>query len=387
MSAVEPEKAPAVCFVISHSHFGGAQELWANLVGAFRDRGYDARLIALYPDEEGEQQTPAGIEWEYVIRQRPDHLGSVPQLIRLVARKLRSHAPEAIVTALPAANVIVPLAVTAGRLGARVITTHHTPSQTYSRILDAADAVTGRLPCVEHIVTVSDAVANSLSNKSPAYRRKLATIRNAVPPDVEQALASLAKARQDWTVRRRRLVCSGRLAEQKNYPVMVRALSHLPDVTLQIVGAGPEEVALRSLAEHLGVAQRIDFIGQKTRLETLQLVSQGDIFVQMSLFEGNSLSLIEAAKLGIPLIVSDVPEQREGISDRAGVACGLVVPTHDDRALAAAVRRLLNDDAHYKSFAAHSARLGKEYRFHDVVKNYAELVNPDRDNESNAEAF
>jgi glycosyltransferase involved in cell wall biosynthesis len=348
--------------------------LWANLVAGFRDRGYDAHLVALYPDEEGEQQTPIGIDWDYVLERRPkDALGGA-RMIGSLARKLRSQAPAAIITALPAANVAVPLAVTAGRIRTKVITTHHTPSQTYAPRLDAADAVTGRLPCVHRIVTVSDAVANSLSNKSPAYRSKLTTIRNAVPPDIEDALGVLAGKRQNGNPRKGLLVCSGRLAEQKNYPVILRALGHLPDVTLDIVGAGPEETPLRALAEEVGVTNRVNFIGQKTRLETLEIVSQGDIFVQTSLFEGNSLSLIEAAKLGLPLIVSDVPEQREGITDRAGVLCGLIVPTHDHRALAGAIRRLFESPQEYQCFADHSARLGSEYQFRNVISSYEDLA-------------
>jgi glycosyltransferase involved in cell wall biosynthesis len=348
--------------------------LWANLVAGFRARGYDAHLVALYPDEEGEQQTPVGIDWDYVLKRRPKDAFAGVHMIAKLARKLRSQAPVAVITALPAANVAVPLAVTIGRIRTKVVTTHHTPSQTYAPKLDAADAVTGRLPCVSHIVTVSDAVANSLSNKSPAYCSKLTTIRNAVPPDIEHALGVLASKRQTGKPRKRLLVCSGRLAEQKNYPVIIRAISHLPDVTLEIVGAGPEEGPLRALAEEVGVTKRVNFIGQRTRLETLEIVSQGDIFVQTSLFEGNSLSLIEAAKLGLPLIVSDVPEQREGITDCGGLACGLVVPTHDESALAAAIRRLLDCDEEYQRFATHSARLGNEYQFEKVVRSYEELA-------------
>jgi glycosyltransferase involved in cell wall biosynthesis len=242
-------------------------------VAGFRERGCDAHLVALYPDEEGEQQTPVGIDWDYVLGRRPKDVLGEARMITGLARKLRAQAPVAVITALPAANVAVPLAVTMTRIRTKVITTHHTPSQTYAPRLDAADAVTGRLRCVRHIVTVSDAVASSLSNKSPAYRSKLTTIRNAVPPDIEDALSLLAARRQNGKPRKGLLVCSGRLAEQKNYPVILRALSHLPEVTLEIVGAGPEEGPLRALAAEVGVTNRIHFIGQKTRLETLEIVS------------------------------------------------------------------------------------------------------------------
>ncbi|HVM38947.1 MAG TPA: glycosyltransferase [Sphingomicrobium sp.] len=360
-------------FLISHSHFGGAQELWANLVQGFRDQGWSARLIALYPDEEGEQETPHGIGWSYVLPARPGGALGVWRLIRALVRELRTHPPDVIFTALPAANVIVPTAVALARVGTRVVITHHTPAETYNRVLDAADGVTGRVPAVKSIVCVSDAVAHSLADKPAAYRAKLTTIRNAVPPPVEAELARLAALHAPRTMRRRTIVCSGRLAYQKNYPVVVRAMQHLPDVQLEIVGAGPDEAALRVLADQLGVSPRIRFLGQKSRMEALAIVASADIFVQMSLFEGNSLSLIEAAKLGLPLIVSDVPEQREGITDPSGRLCGMTVPTEDHVALADAVRSLLDDASAYQAQAARSTALGESIRFEKLIAAYLSL--------------
>jgi glycosyltransferase involved in cell wall biosynthesis len=290
---------------------------------------------------------------------------------------LRAQSAGAVVTALPAANVAVPLAVSAGRLNSRVITTHHTPARTYSRGLDRADSLTGCLPCVRHIVTVSDGVAQSLAAKSAAYRTKLSTSRNAVPPDVERLLASLSADRRTRASRGKVLICSGRLAMQKNYPVVLRALARLPaDVSLEIVGGGSDEQALRQLAAELAITDRVRFLGQMSRFDTLQRVSRADVFLQMSLFEGNSLSLIEAAKLGLPLIVSDVPEQREAITDPSGDLCGEAIGPHDHEGLAATVDRLLSDPNQLEQLERKSLALGDTIQFEKVVSAYERLLLP-----------
>jgi glycosyltransferase involved in cell wall biosynthesis len=360
-------------FIISHSHFGGAQELWANLVQAFRGRGWNAHLVALYPDKEGEQQTPPGISWNYSAAARPSTAIGMGRVLRGLVPLVRQHQPDVIFTALPAANVVVPLAVTLARSAAAVVTTHHTPCQTYDPKLNRLDGFTARADCVRHIVCVSDAVAASLDDKPAPYRAKLRTVRNAVPPEVEDFLEVLARRRADRKPGRT-IVASGRLAKQKNYPVLVRAMQHLPDVMLEIIGAGPEEPALRALAEQLGVSRRIRFLGQKTREEALAIVADRDIFLQMSLFEGNSLSLIEAAKIGMPLIVSDVPEQREAITDASGRLCGILVPTHDDRALAKEIAGLLEHPGTLQHYARLAAELGRDIRFSKLIDAYEQLA-------------
>ena len=365
-------------FLISHSHFGGAQELWANLVQGFRDRGHDARLFALYPHAAGEQETPADIEWNYLAPARPRGPLQMLALVRSLVTNIKAIRPDAIFTALPAANVLAPLAVGLARTGARVVTSHHTPCETYNPLLDAADSVTGRLPATHRIVAVSDAVASSHRSKPAGYRAKLMTIHNAVPPAIEKFLGELASARSARKNGQRLIVCSGRLAGQKNYPVIVKAMSHLADARLLIVGSGPDEKDLRQLADELSVSERIDFVGLRSREEALRIVSGGDVFVQMSLFEGNSLSLIEAAKLGLPLIVSDVAEQREAITDSQGRLCGMVVGLHAAADLAEAIRKMLDDPATHSEFSERSASLGAEIRFADLIDSYAGIAATER---------
>jgi glycosyltransferase involved in cell wall biosynthesis len=367
-------KLPLVHFLISHSHHGGAQELWANLAQGFMDRGFGVDLLALYPDGAGEQVTPAGLDWTYILPRRPGGPGAVASLMKGLVRKLRSDRPQCVFTALPAANVLVPAAAQIAGTGTRVVTTHHTPSQTYQKALDRLDGLTGCLRSVQNIVCVSDAVATSLSSKPALYRSKLKTIRNAVPPAIEELLAQLSSRRERNGFKQDTIVCSGRLAPQKNFEVVIRAMARLPGVKLELVGAGPEEAWLKKLTEECGVGSQVSFLGQKSREDTLSIVAEGAVFVQMSRFEGNSLSLIEAAKLGLPLVVSDAPEQREGVTSSSGRCCGLVLPMHDHVTLADALTRVLKDDVAYADLASASKHLGEEIQFSKLIGAYSVLT-------------
>ena len=375
MSAAAPRTK--VAFAISHSEAAGAQAIWADLAAAFRQRGHDVSLIALYPGKNGAMQVHDGMAWDHCLLHTPRPGLDAARALGGAVRLLRSKAPRAIFTALPAANVVFPLANRLSRAGAQVFTSHHSPVSTYNPAISRMDGWVGASGAVDGIVCVSQAVRDSMSGRAGAYAAKAMVITNALPPVVEERIRQLRlapAARPSEAPARCRVVASGRLAAQKNYPVLIRAMAHVPGATLEVIGAGPDEAALRQLAEECGVAGRITFAGLKPRNDTLATVAAADVFVQPSLFEGHSLALVEAAKLGLPLVVSDVPSQVEGVTRRDGTLCALLHDLHDHAGLAQAIRSLADDVRLCETYRALSALLGEEVCFSDMVDRYEALL-------------
>ncbi len=366
-----------VAFAISHSEAAGAQAIWADLAAAFRQRGHDVSLIAIYPGASGPMPLHGGVSWDHCLPRTPRPGLDAARALGGAVRLLRSKTPATIFTALPAANVIFPLANRLGRGGAQVFTSHHSPISTYNPAISRLDGWVGASRAVDGIICVSQAVRDSMSGRAGAYAAKATVITNALPPVVEERIRQLKlapAARPSGTSAGCRVVASGRLAAQKNYPVLVRAMAHVPGATLEVIGGGPDEAALRQLAAECGVAERITFAGLKPRNDTLATVAAADIFVQPSLFEGHSLALVEAAKLGLPLVVSDVPSQVEGVTRRDGTLCALLHGPHDHLALADAISRLAADERLRESYRALSASLGEEVSFSDMVDRYEALL-------------
>jgi glycosyltransferase involved in cell wall biosynthesis len=169
-------------------------------------------------------------------------------------------------------------------------------------------------------------------------------------------------------------VATGRLAKQKNYPALLRSAVHLPDVEFHIVGDGPEREALFAMAHQLGVENRVRFLGHMRREEALAVLADADIFAQPSLFEGHSLALIEAAQAGLPLVVSNVPVQIEGITARDGTLCGVSVPPEDDVGLAQAIKGLFEDQASFSKLSGKAIQLGRENTFSAMTAQYEKLL-------------
>ncbi len=337
-------------------------------------RGHPVSLMALYPYRDPIRETSPELPWVYVIPTRPKSPLDQLRMFRSLVRFIRDQKPAVILTALPAANVMATVAAAVAGVGTKVVTSHHSPAQTYNPILNRIDGILGGLNSVKAVVSVSDAVKSSQDDKPAAYRAKRVTIHNALPPKVEQQLAELSGQRDRSVARGRRLVATGRLAPQKNYPVLIRAAQHMPDVEIEIVGDGPDEAQLKALAVELGVNGRVRFAGFQPREVTLNKLADADVFTQPSLFEGHSLALVEAAKLGVPLVVSNVPVQMEGITTSDGGICGIAVDPHDDRALAEAVLNLLDDPIVYRDYAARSATLAREATFEAMIQAYEAVI-------------
>lgn len=361
-------------FLVSHSSAGGAQEIWANLAEGFAARGHRVQLMALYPLRATVRTTAEGLGWRYVLPRRPRGPVGAVRLIAALARIIRRERPDVVFTAMPAANVAAALAARLAGVPTRVVTSHHSPLDTHNGLLDVADGVTGSLSSVRSVVSVSEAVAASMGAKPLRYRAKGRTIANALPPRIERLLAELAERRHPRAAHGRTVVATGRLAAQKNYPLLIRAAALMPDVLVRIVGNGPDEEALRRLAAEQGVADRVEFLGHRPREEALAVLAAGDVFVQASLFEGHSLGLIEAAKLGLPLVVSNVPVQLEGITAADGERCGLTVGVDDPAGLAAHVAALLDDPTTYALWAGRARKLGAEATYQAMMDAYEELA-------------
>ncbi|WP_342359345.1 glycosyltransferase [Terrarubrum flagellatum] len=368
------EERPSIVFLLSHSAAGGVQEIWANLAEGFRARGFKVSLMALYPHPDTLRQTSVDLPWQYFASKRPSAPGAHLSLLVSLIRFFRRKAPALAFTAMPAANVLAPLAARLAGARTKVVISHHSPVETHNRLLNVADSWIGSWDNVPTIISVSNSVGASLQQKPSRYRAKRRTIYNALPPMIESQVAALAARRRERQGRGRKVIATGRLAAQKNYPVLVRAAAHLPDVTIDVVGGGADEQALKALVAELGVGDRIRFLGPRSREATLELLAEGDVFVQPSLFEGHSLALIEAAKLNLPLVVSDVPTQIEGVTAADGTVCGITTPVHDPVALANEIRRLLDDRACYEHWQARAAHLAESFTYDGMIAEYEKLV-------------
>jgi L-malate glycosyltransferase len=115
---------------------------------------------------------------------------------------------------------------------------------------------------------------------------------------------------------------------------MKQVLRSAPNAMLAVVGDGPDALALRQLADQLGIAGSIFWLGTKSQEETFALYGIMDVVVIPSEFEGFGLSAAEAMAAGVPVVASNVDGLREVVED--GVS-GILVPFGDVEKMASAL--------------------------------------------------
>ncbi|MDB5476588.1 MAG: glycosyltransferase [Phenylobacterium sp.] len=165
------------------------------------------------------------------------------------------------------------------------------------------------------------------------------------------------------------LLGMGRLHEAKAHDVSLAALKDIPEAYLWIAGVGPEEAKLKALAEALGVADRVRFLGWRT--DPSALYRTADVCVFPSRYEPLGNVVIQAWAHGLPVVAAASQGPKALIRDGED---GLLVPVDDPDVLAAGVRRLLDAPKLRADLAAKGqARVAAEFSEAAVVAQWTEL--------------
>jgi glycosyltransferase involved in cell wall biosynthesis len=170
------------------------------------------------------------------------------------------------------------------------------------------------------------------------------------------------------------VVCVGRLVPAKGQHVLLEAVANLVraghQLRLRLVGDGPDRPSLERAAAQLDGA--VIFEGSVNQDKVLQIYGDADIFVLASFAEGIPVVLMEAMAMEIPCIstyVAGIPELIRSEVD------GILVMPSDDRALAAAIERLIIDpDLRARLGAAARKRVMQKYDLNCNVARLAQLL-------------
>lgn len=138
------------------------------------------------------------------------------------------------------------------------------------------------------------------------------------------------------------LLTMGRLVEYKGIRHLIDAMARL-DAHLWVVGTGPLLETLRAQAGALGVAGRVEFLGNQSDEQRAVLLNACDVFVLPSITPNEAFGLVqvEAMACGKPVVSCDLKSGVPWVNQNE--VTGLVVPPADSEALAIALKRLLQD--------------------------------------------
>ncbi|MGP3560190.1 glycosyltransferase [Geobacillus sp. BK01] len=321
---------------------GGAERVMVNLAKVFAKNNFQVDLVL------------AKAEGPY-LSQVPDDIRIVDLNVSRVAlslfplvRYLRKNRPHALISALNHANVIAILAVKFSLTKTRILVTEHStlsrsllhPTNSRSKLVPFF--MRSFYPLADHIIAVSNGVADDLSKTLDIARPKIKVIYN---PIITDDLFQKANEEVDhpWFKNKQYpiILAVGRLTEAKDYPTLIKAFYHVRQqkvAKLVILGDGEKRTELLNLIKDMGLEQDVDIIGFVQN--PYAYMKRCSVFVLSSKWEGLPTVLVEALACGANIVATDCPSGPREILKNGEY--GSLAKTGDDKDLAKEILKKLD---------------------------------------------
>jgi glycosyltransferase involved in cell wall biosynthesis len=168
------------------------------------------------------------------------------------------------------------------------------------------------------------------------------------------------------------LLCVATHNQKKGLDVLLKTFALLRETSrtlkLLLVGDGPLRGQYEGLARELGIEDRVEFLGQREHSETVRLLRGCEIFVLPSKSEPFGVVIIEAMACQKPVVASAVGGIPEIIENGKN---GILVESNNPRALAQAIRSLLEDESLRRLIAANGyTRVVEHFRYENTGTQY-----------------
>ncbi len=363
-----------VMIIVSFVNLAGAQLAALRVARGLRDLGHDPKVVFLYlqttidmPDHAFEILLP---------RAKPGPLGYL-RILRDLARMMRQERPDCVLTFLPFANVLGQLVALSAGVRKRIVS-HRFPIYTASPIMRCLDLVWAWFGVYTRVVAVSESVRATCRRYPSWLRDRIVVVHNGL-----REWRSSTLTRQD--ARRRFgiaegnfvLVAVGRLSREKNYPFMLRCVQQLENVILLIAGTGGLRSDLEHMLAELGLGAKVRLLGNLAHSEIPDLLAAADVFIQTSIYEGHSNSILEALHAGIPIMAPDIPAQREMLTSADGKTAGALLPLGNIHSWVTAIERLRVDGSAAQEAREAALRRGKVFRYDAMIAGFDRVLTDD----------
>lgn len=225
------------------------------------------------------------------------------------------------------------------------------------------------LPLTSHHVVQTEHIRNYY----PSFiRMKTSIIYNPVNDEVFHQIEN-GEMKIENGERLNRIISVGRLTEQKNQKMMIRAFSKIanefPKWQLAIYGEGPLRENLESEVESLGLNGKVLFPGRTEHV--IDELRESKIFCLSSDFEGMSNAMIEAICIGLPIVTTNVSGVSELVDDGKN---GYVVPCDDVEQLAQALQKVMSNNDMQKTMSESNLKKADIFKLDNIVNQWEQLI-------------
>lgn len=174
---------------------------------------------------------------------------------------------------------------------------------------------------------------------------------------------------------RKEIIAVGRLSEQKNFSMLVKAFAAFsknhPEYCLTICGEGKKKIELMQIAKEQNIIDKVNFPGFITNVH--ERMTNAEMYVSTSVYEGISNSMLEALAIGIPTVCTDCPVggARMFINNNSN---GYLVKVGDVTALTECLNKIADDKEKQKEFSLKSIEIRQELDVNKICGMWEALI-------------
>jgi GalNAc-alpha-(1->4)-GalNAc-alpha-(1->3)-diNAcBac-PP-undecaprenol alpha-1,4-N-acetyl-D-galactosaminyltransferase len=356
--------------VISSLRAGGAERVMTTLAGAWAERGHQVELVTTHDGCKPPHYPVSSAVQLRSVDPQLSGLRKQPAIFRALRDLIKTSRPDIVVSFLNYTNIMT-LAACRG-LGVPVIVSERT-DPSINRI--------GPLWSLLRRILYRSATRLVVQTQASAMRfevfapGRVRVVPNPIqlPVSVPERYLPGERASADATAPT--VIAIGRLTPVKGFDLALRAMAMLPQELdqwrLVILGEGPSRNELTSLRDQLGLKERVDLLGLVP--DPLPWLRRADIFLLSSRSEGFPNALCEAMAAGLSVVAADCPSGPADIIT-PGVD-GLLVPSEDPAAIAAALERLMTSPELRERLAHKAQDVASRYTLDNIMTAWDDILN------------
>lgn len=313
-----PLRVVVVCDTFAPD-INGSASFAKRLAGELTRRGHEVHVVAASPDGRARtaRETHAGAEFTvhrlYSLRWPPHPWlrFALPWRVKANARRILGRVKPDVVHFQSHIVTGAGFAPVARELGIRLVGTNHTMPENIAQhvtvlpgpMIDAL--VRAQWRSAARIFGMAD-VVTSPTQRSADYFERMTGLRDVVT--ISNGIDT-SQYSADFSARPgNRIVFVGRLDEEKHVDELIEATGRLDpalDAQVDIVGAGEMRQRWQTLAQRLGVAERVTFHGRISDTELQGILTRGTVFAMPSRAELQCIAAMEAMASALPVVAAN----------------------------------------------------------------------------------
>lgn len=357
---MEKEKLK-ILFLITGLKSGGAERVMANLSNEFVKIGHMVAIVVM-----------KNAETDYELDDRVKFVGAnavnskgknnILKGFRFYIKKVKEFNPDIIVSFLPKTNIFAVIGKILYFKNIPVITCERANPASRKGVIKFLN---------DKLFVKADGCAFQTNEAKEYYNikdiKKTCILKNPISNEfcVERYNGE----------RKKEIVTAGRLYEQKNHALLIKAFSKIAnkyvDYKLIIYGEGPLKRDLIDLSNSLGLSNRVKFPGRVDNIN--EKIYDASILVLSSDFEGMPNSLLEAMALGLPVVSTDCPPggTKSIINNYEN---GVLVPVGDIDKMARSMERVIIDKEFAEKIGKNASSIQNEYSRENVINEWENFI-------------